>query len=61
MSQKTFTEMIEKNTDAHHTIPFWSWNGELEAEELKEQIRQMKAAGIRSVINLDDSVETMEN
>ena len=37
---------IETATDHHRTIPFWSWNGELEPEELKEQIRQMKEAGI---------------
>lgn len=37
---------IDDNTDYHRTIPFWSWNGELEPEELKTQIRQMKAAGI---------------
>jgi len=37
---------IETATDHHRTIPFWSWNGELEPEELKTQIRQMKEAGI---------------
>ena len=37
---------IETATNHHRTILFWSWNGELEPEELKEQIRQMKEAGI---------------
>ena len=27
------------------SIPFWSWNDELETEELKEQIRWMKEQG----------------
>ena len=46
MSAYDFIKAIETRTDHHRTIPFWSWNGELESEELKEQIRQMKAAGI---------------
>lgn len=46
MKPYDFLQAVEHSTDAHRTIPFWSWNGALELEELKEQIRQMKAAGI---------------
>ena len=30
----------------YQSIPFWSWNDKLEPEELRRQIRAMKAAGI---------------
>ncbi len=46
MSNYNIHNAIETATDHHRTIPFWSWNGELEPEELKTQIRQMKEAGI---------------
>lgn len=35
----------EENVKEYRAIPFWSWNDELETEELKEQIRWMKKQG----------------
>lgn len=28
------------------SLPFWAWNGRMDAEELKSQVRQMKQAGV---------------
>lgn len=36
-----------KNPEADkRSIPFWAWNGKMDAEELKSQVRQMKQAGV---------------
>lgn len=35
----------EENIEEYRAIPFWSWNDELEPEELREQIRWMKRQG----------------
>ncbi|MBE5765791.1 MAG: hypothetical protein E7335_01255 [Clostridiales bacterium] len=37
---------LQGNLTEYQSIPFWSWNDKLDAEELREQIRAMKAAGI---------------
>lgn len=39
-------EALRGNLTEYESIPFWSWNDELEPEMLRRQIRQMKAAGI---------------
>ena len=39
-------EKIDANKDEHINRPFWSWNDELEPEELCRQIDAMKGAGI---------------
>ena len=39
-------EALQGNLTAYESIPFWSWNDELEPTELRRQIRQMKEAGI---------------
>ena len=40
------TERLRGNLTEYQSIPFWSWNDKLEPEELRRQIREMKAAGI---------------
>lgn len=40
--EKTFTE---ENVKKYRPIPFWSWNGKLEPEELRRQVRWMKEQG----------------
>ncbi|MBE5765788.1 MAG: hypothetical protein E7335_01240 [Clostridiales bacterium] len=37
---------IKGNLTEYQSIPFWSWNDRLECEELRQQIRAMKEAGI---------------
>jgi len=44
--QYDLCHQIRQNTDAHRTLPFWSWNDHLSPEELTQQIHQMKAAGM---------------
>lgn len=39
-------ELLKQDLKDYQSIPFWSWNDKLEAEELKRQIRSMKEAGI---------------
>lgn len=39
-------ELKAQNLTNYEPIPFWSWNAELEPEELKRQIRWMKDSGI---------------
>ncbi len=40
------TELLKQDLTKYQSIPFWSWNDKLEPEELRRQIRAMKAAGI---------------
>ncbi len=40
-------EHIKADKALHGSIPFWSWNDKLEEEELRRQIRNMKALGMR--------------
>jgi len=40
------TERLKQNLKEYKSIPFWSWNDKLEPERLRQQIRDMKAAGI---------------
>ena len=35
-----------ENLVKYQSLPFWSWNAELEIDELKKQIRWMKDNGI---------------
>ena len=37
---------LSQDLKDYQSIPFWSWNDELEADELRRQIREMKMAGI---------------
>ena len=39
-------ELLKRNLTEYESIPFWSWNDELQPEELRRQIRLMKQAGI---------------
>ncbi len=41
------TEKIKQNKPLHGSIPFWSWNDKLKEDELRRQIRNMKALGMR--------------
>ncbi|MBE5783915.1 MAG: hypothetical protein E7329_11435 [Clostridiales bacterium] len=38
--------LFPQDMTAYQSIPFWSWNDELEPQELRRQIRDMKKAGI---------------
>lgn len=45
----TINEIIEKlkcNLDLYRPIPFWSWNGKLQKEDLISQINKMKSYGM---------------
>lgn len=39
-------DCLKKDLTHYQSIPFWSWNDELESDELRRQIRAMKKAGI---------------
>ncbi|MGI6174198.1 MAG: glycosyl hydrolase [Christensenellales bacterium] len=39
-------ELFRRDLTAYQSIPFWSWNDELKEDRLREQIRDMKKAGI---------------
>lgn len=45
MVQK-FIEKIENPAAQFRGAPFWAWNGKLEPEELRRQIRDMKRMGL---------------
>lgn len=45
MSKYWMEEFREPGADKR-SIPFWSWNGKMDTEEIKAQIRQMKRAGV---------------
>ena len=40
------TERLAGELTAYRSVPFWSWNDELEEDKLRSQIRDMKAAGM---------------
>ncbi len=40
------TERLNGNLKEYQSIPFWSWNDKLDPDRLRQQIRDMKAAGI---------------
>lgn len=42
----TLAERLNQDLTKYQSIPFWSWNDELDPQELRRQIRAMKAAGI---------------
>ena len=44
--KKLIEKLQTENLVKYQSIPFWSWNGKLEIEELKRQIRWMKDNGI---------------
>ena len=47
MKQKMeLKKRLSQDLKDYQSIPFWSWNDELEADELRRQIREMKKAGI---------------
>ena len=39
-------DCLNQDLTRYESIPFWSWNDELEPDELRQQIRAMKKAGI---------------
>ena len=39
-------ELLRQDLTEYESIPFWSWNDELQPDELRRQIRLMKQAGI---------------
>ena len=41
-----FKSIFDRDLTEYQSIPFWSWNDELKEDELRRQIRAMKAAGI---------------
>src|SRR5574344_1071941 len=40
-----FKKILSADDKEYRSIPFWSWNDELEEDELREQIRWMKSQG----------------
>ena len=45
--QEQLIQNIKKDSFAHGSIPFWSWNDLLQEDELRHQIRDMKNFGMR--------------
>ena len=43
---KKLTDLLNGNLRDYRPVPFWSWNDDLEPEELVRQIRDMKDKGI---------------
>ncbi len=43
---ETFAEKFAAPGAAYRGKPFWSWNGRLEPEKLRRQIREFKAMGL---------------
>jgi hypothetical protein len=43
---KRLIERLKRNLDPYKPMPFWSWNDELDPEELKRQIRWMHKQGL---------------
>ncbi len=46
----TLTKAFNQDLTNYQSIPFWSWNNELEEAELVKQIEQMKSVGIGGFI-----------
>ena len=46
MDKTEFSARIDADMPQFRSLPFWSWNDELETDELRFQIRRMKEAGI---------------
>ena len=50
-NSKKLKDIIEKtDLSVYKSIPFWSWNGSLDEEELKRQIDEMHSAGMGGFI-----------
>ncbi len=47
---KRLIERLKRNLDPYKPMPFWSWNDELDPEELKRQIRWMHKQGLGGFI-----------
>lgn len=43
---KHLIEQFQNPGADKRSIPFWAWNGKMDAEELRNQVRQMKQAGV---------------
>lgn len=43
---ETLKQMVSERRTGYRPVPFWSWNDRLDPEELKKQIRRMKAQGM---------------
>lgn len=41
-----FKEEFQNPGSSFRSLPFWAWNGKLDEEELRSQVRQMKQAGV---------------
>lgn len=41
-----WVERLKENIDEYRPIPFWSWNSDLKPQRLREQINEMKHAGM---------------
>ena len=39
-------KIFKNPSTEYRSAPFWSWNGDLEAEELKNQVNDMKQHGM---------------
>lgn len=44
--EQNFKEQFHNPGAWYRSIPFWAWNGAMDEEELKSQVRQMKQAGV---------------
>ena len=50
MSLSILKECFNKNLKEYKSIPFWSWNNELDENELIKQVQEMKACGMGGFI-----------
>ena len=55
---ETFAEKFAAPGAAYRGKPFWSWNGRLEPEKLRRQIREFKAMGLGGFFMQLDTVDT---
>lgn len=59
MNKSDFAGEFKCPGNEYRSIPFWAWNDKLDAAEIKNQIRQMKACGIGGFfIHSRDGLET---
>ena len=46
MKKVDFDNEFKNPGSEYRSIPFWAWNDELDTDEIRRQIREMKSCGI---------------
>ena len=59
MKKVDFDNEFKNPGSEYRSIPFWAWNDELDTDEIRRQIREMKSCGIGGFfIHSRDGLET---